>query len=151
MVAVLITPPLSNWKGWRSAAEAATHSRPRISLLGTLPIPASPAPHRGGLPSALTRRTCEYIDSHLEERITLDDLAAMAGLSVDHFAHAFRESTGLPAHTYLVRRRIESAQQMLHDTEMPLSQIALAVGFSDYSHLARHFRRLTGMSPSTVR
>ena len=50
-----------------------------------------------------------------------------------------------------LRRRIETAQHMLHDTELPLSQIAVAAGFSDYSHLARHFRRLTGMSPSAAR
>src|SRR5262249_9342511 len=132
-------------------AEMATHSRPRISLLGTLPIPASPIPHRSGLPPALTRRICEYIDSHLEEKISLDALAAMAGLSADHFAHAFRQSGGLPPHNYLLRRRVEAAQHMLHDTDQPLSQIALAAGFSDYSHLARHFRQLTGMSPATAR
>jgi transcriptional regulator GlxA family with amidase domain len=40
---------------------------------------------------------------------------------------------------------------MLRDTQLPLSQIALAVGFSDQSHLARHFRRLTGMPPSLAR
>lgn len=148
---VLITPPLSMWKGWRTAAEVATHSRPRISLLGTLPIPTPPAPHRGGLPPAISHRICEYIDSHLEERISLVALAAMAGLSANHFAYAFRQSVGLPPHSYLLRRRIETAQRMLRDTELPLSQIALAAGFSDYSHLARHFRRLTGMSPSALR
>jgi AraC-like DNA-binding protein len=148
---VLITPPLSKRNGWRSVAETATHSRPRIAMLGTLPIPTAPTRHRGGLPPALTHRVCEYIDSHLEEKISLDALAAMAGLSVDYFAHAFRQSVGLPPHSYLLRRRIETAQHMLHDTELPLSQIAVAAGFSDYSHLARHFRRLTGMSPSAAR
>lgn len=148
---VLITPPLNRWKGWRSAAETAFHSRPRISMLGTLPIPTSPTRHQGGLPPALTHRICEYIDSHLEEKISLGALATMTGLSVDHFAHAFRQSVGLPPHSYLLRRRIETAQHMLHNTELPLSQIALAAGFSDYSHLARHFRRLTGMSPGAVR
>jgi len=81
----------------------------------------------------------------------LDVLAAMAGLSTHHFARAFRQSVGMPPHSYLLRRRLQHVEQMLRDTQLPLSEIALAAGFSDHSHLARHFRRVTGMSPSLAR
>ncbi|MGO8941676.1 MAG: helix-turn-helix transcriptional regulator [Mycobacterium sp.] len=81
----------------------------------------------------------------------LDGLAALTGLSTDHFARAFQQSVGLPPHTYLVRRRLEQVEHMLRKTHAPLSEIALATGFSDQSHLARHFRRWTGMSPRQVR
>ncbi len=148
---VLITPPPSKSRGWRSSAETAIHSQPRISLLGSLPIAMPPAPSPSGLPPALTRRICGYIDSHLDEKISLDALAAMAGLSVHHFARAFRQAVGMPPHSYLLQRRIETAQHMLRNTELPLSEIALTVGFSDHSHLARHFRRLTGTPPSAAR
>ena len=75
----------------------------------------------------------------------------MAGLSVNHFARAFRQSTGLAPHAYLVQRRIERAERLLSRTDLPLSEIALAVGFADHSHFARHFRRLTGATPSVAR
>lgn len=147
---LLISPPSGKLDGW-NRAEAASYSRPRISLLGTLPIPLSPSPHRGGLPPLLARRICEYIDSHLGEKITLNSLAATVGLSVDHFAHAFRQSVGLPPHAYLLHRRVEAAQNMLLHSDLSLSQVALATGFSDYSHLARHFARLVGTSPRELR
>ena len=75
----------------------------------------------------------------------------MAGLSVHHFARAFKQTIGVPPHSYILQKRIEHAQHMLRNTELPLSEIALSAGFSDQSHLARHFRRMTGMSPSLVR
>jgi AraC-like DNA-binding protein len=148
---VLITPPLSRRREWRSLAETIIQSQPRISRLGNLPIPKPSTASRAGLPPALTHRICEHIDSHLEEKLSLDELAAMAGFSVHHFARAFAQSVGVPPHSYLLQRRIEKAQHMLRDTELPLSEIALAVGFFDQSHLARHFRRLAGAPPSIAR
>ena len=91
------------------------------------------------------------MDAHFDEQLTLESLARVAGLSVHHFARAFRQSTGEPPHQYLLRRRIERATEMLKQPHLPLSEIALAVGFSDHSHFARHFRRLVGMSPGAAR
>jgi AraC-like DNA-binding protein len=148
---VLITPPLCGSRGWRSPADAAIHSRPRISMLRNVPIPEPTPPNRGGLSPARTHRICEYINSNLDQNISLEALAEMAGLSIHHFARAFKQSVGMPPHCYVLQRRIEHAQHMLRNTEHPLSEIALSAGFSDQSHLARHFRRMTGMSPSAVR
>jgi len=78
-------------------------------------------------------------------------LAGTAGLSIHHFARAFRQSVGEPPHSYVLRRRIERAQEMLKQTDQPLAEIALAVGFSDHSHFARHFRRLVGVTPGAAR
>ena len=147
----LITPSLARSKVSRSSPEAIVHSQPRMSMLGDLPIQEAPRPSRGGLSPALTHRICEYVESHLDEKITLDALASMAGLSAHHFARAFRQTVGKPPHGYLLQRRLEHVEHLLRDTRLPLSQIALAVGFSDQSHLARHFRRLTGMPPSLAR
>ena len=145
------TPPLSKARVARSWAEVVVHSRPRMNTLGHLPIAEATAPRRGGLPPALARRVCDYIETHFDRRISLDSLAAMTGLSRDHFARAFHQSVGMPPHSYLLRRRLDHVEQMLRETQLPLSQIALATGFSDQSHLARHFRRQTGMSPSHAR
>jgi AraC-like DNA-binding protein len=147
----LLTPPLSRSKVARSWAEAVVHSRPRISTLGDLMVAAAPEPSRGGLSPAVARRVCDYIEGHLDEKMRLDGLAAMSGLSTDHFARAFHRSVGMPPHTYLLRRRLEHVEHMLRETRAPLSEIALATGFSDQSHLARHFRRWAGMSPRQVR
>jgi AraC-like DNA-binding protein len=147
----LVTPPLGKSQASLGWLETVVHLRPRISMLDNLPMPEAPLPSRGGLSPALTHRICAYMQSHLDEKISLDGLAAMAGLSAHHFARAFRQSVGMPPHAYLLQRRLEHVEQMLRDTQLPLSQIALAVGFSDQSHLARHFRRLTGVPPSLAR
>jgi transcriptional regulator GlxA family with amidase domain len=78
-------------------------------------------------------------------------LAEIAQLSVHHFARAFRQSLGIPPHNYIVQRRVEHAQQLLRNTDLPLSEIAIVAGFTDQSHLARHFRTITGVSPSLAR
>jgi len=147
----LLTPPLSRSQVARSWAETVVHSRARISTLGDLPLADTLEPTRGGLSPAVKRRVCDYIEGHLDEKIRLDGMAALAGLSTDHFARAFHNSVGVPPHAYLLRRRLEQVEHMLRETHAPLSEIALATGFSDQSHLARHFRRWAGMSPSQVR
>jgi AraC-like DNA-binding protein len=148
---ILITPPLPRSSVSRSSLEAVMHSQPRMSMLGDLAMPEVSNFSRGGLSPALQHRICEYIEAHLDEKISLEVLSSMAGLSAYHFARAFRQSLGAPPHGYLLQRRLERVKQMMRDSTLPLSEIALATGFADQSHLARHFRRLTGMSPSLAR
>src|SRR5213075_1484266 len=118
----LFTPPLSKSRLARSYAEAMMHSRPRISTLGHLTAVEPLAPSRGGLPPVLTQRICEYIESHLDQKIGLAALAAMAGLSTHHFARAFHQSVGVPPHNYLLSRRLDRAECMLRETQLPLSE-----------------------------
>ena len=68
----LLTPPLGKSRGARSWAEEIVHSRPRISTLGHLPVAEPLGPSRGGLPPVLTRRICEYIESHLDQKVGLE-------------------------------------------------------------------------------
>ena len=120
-------------------------------MLSNMPMPEASDLSRGGLSPVLKNRICEFIEEHLGEKISLDALSSVAGLSLNHFARAFQQSLGMPPHRYLLRRRLEHVEQLLRETQLPLSQIALKVGFSDQSHLARHFRRLTGVPPSLAR
>jgi len=120
-------------------------------MLSNMPMPEASDLSRGGLSPVLKNRICAFIEEHLGEKISLDALSSVAGLSTNHFARAFQQSVGMPPHRYLLRRRLEHVEQMLRETQLPLSQIALTVGFSDQSHLARHFRRLTGVPPSLAR
>jgi transcriptional regulator of acetoin/glycerol metabolism/AraC-like DNA-binding protein len=147
----VVTPPESGRAAWQQAGSDTLHTRPRLDSLATLRQRAPPSPARGGLPPGAMRRVREHVEAHLSESMDLAELAAIAGLSVYHFARAFKQSAGVTPHHYLVRRRIERAQDMLARSELPLSGIALATGFSDHSHLARHFRQMLGMTPGQFR
>jgi AraC family transcriptional regulator len=68
-------------------------------------------------------------------------------MSESHLKVGFRESTGMPVHQYLIRRRVERAALLLREGELPINQIALEVGFAHQSHLALHVTRLLGVSP----
>jgi transcriptional regulator GlxA family with amidase domain len=106
---------------------------------------------RGGLPPRALRRVREYVEAHLEENISIHALAGTAGLSMYHFARAFKQSEGLTPHDYLVQCRVRRAQELLAGTDLPISEIALASGFSDQSHCARRFREHVGVTPSDYR
>jgi AraC-like DNA-binding protein len=136
---------------WHNSESAGLHSRPRLDVIDSLPQLILPPQARGGLPPRALRRVREYIESHLEENIALETLADIAGFSMFHFARAFKRSEGVTPHGYLLERRVERAQKLLTGTNLSLSEIARASGFSDQSHLARHFRRRVGVSPSMFR
>jgi len=147
----LVTPPARNLSPGRNAASLALHTRPRSDVLASLPSLA-PAPQaRGGLPPAAMSRVRGYIEAHLNDSIELVQLSAVAGLSVFHFARQFKQSAGVTPHYYLVGRRIERAKELLAGTDLSLSEIAFATGFSDQSHLTRHFRQMIGMAPGQFR
>ncbi|WP_407651931.1 helix-turn-helix domain-containing protein [Dongia soli] len=111
-----------------------------------------PAPQaRGGLPPGATRRVLEYVETHLSEKIDLAVLAGVAGFSVFHFAREFKQTAGVTPHFYLLQKRVQRAKEMLTRTDLSLSEIALAAGFADQSHLARHFRRIVGSTPREFR
>jgi len=107
--------------------------------------------HRGGLPPRALQRVREFIEAHLEENISIQTLADIAGLSMCHFARAFKQSEGMTPLDYLVQCRVRRAQELLARTDLPLSQIAIAVGFADQSHCARRFREHVGLTPSRYR
>ncbi|MBZ7922229.1 AraC family transcriptional regulator [Ensifer adhaerens] len=92
----------------------------------------------------------EYIETHLDGRLHLADLAAVAGLSATRLKVLFRNSTGLPVHQYVIRRRVEFARALMTTTAMPASEIAVAAGFSHQSHMASTMRRLLGETPGTI-
>ena len=93
------------------------------------------------------RRATDYIDAHLGEKISLADVASASGLSRMHFAALFRASTGLRPLKYVQRRRIEHAQETLANSDMPVVDIALSVGFQSQAHFSTVFKRLVGESP----
>jgi AraC family transcriptional regulator len=98
------------------------------------------------------RAVVEYVEEHLDTDTTLDEMAAVARLSPYHFARQFKAATGLPPHQYVIARRIERAQHLLHrDPDVSLADVAVHAGFSDQSQLTRHFKRLIGVTPGQFR
>ncbi len=114
-------------------------------------VPA--AGRRGGraLATWRLRRALDYMEARLAEDVALADVAAAAGVSLSHFQHAFRASTGEPPYRWLVRRRIELARELLSGTELPIAAVALAAGFATQAHLTTTFRRLIGGTPAAYR
>ena len=106
---------------------------------------------RGGLAPGALRRVKERIEASLADRISLDQLAKIAGLSGCHFSRAFRQSVGVPPHRYILSRRIAAAARLIEETNRALIDIALACGFSDHSHFTRSFVRITGETPREYR
>ncbi|MGF6779792.1 helix-turn-helix domain-containing protein [Paraburkholderia sp. GAS334] len=102
-------------------------------------MPRAPAP----LDNALA-----FIESHFDQAVSLAQLADMSALSVSRFATVFRQQFGLSPYKYLCGVRVRRAQTLLL-AGMPGSVVAAEVGFFDQSHLARHFKRFCGMTPSS--
>ncbi|MBB6173364.1 AraC family transcriptional regulator [Nocardiopsis mwathae] len=105
----------------------------------------------GGLSPRRLALVSDYIEAHLHERLRLDDLARVAGLSESHFTRAFRTSTGQSPHQYVLRLRLDAARRALLSTDAPIAHIADATGFADQSHLTRMMRRRLGVTPSALR
>ena len=108
-------------------------------------------PIANALPKWRLKRVLEYVNAHLDDALSLADLAAVAGLSRMHFAGQFRAATGFRPHEYLLYQRIESAKSMLSGTDMPLAEVALSVGFQAQPHFSTVFKRFTGQSPKRWR
>jgi AraC family transcriptional regulator len=97
------------------------------------------------------RRVMEYVEANLAEPLSLAELASAAGLTRMHFAAQFRAATGLSPHQYLLRRRIECAQEALAEDAISLADIALSVGFQNQSHFTHVFKRFVGGTPHAWR
>jgi len=97
------------------------------------------------------RHTLAYIQAHLEQKICLETLAAVAQMSPTHFAHMFKHATGLAPHQYVSLCRIEHAKQLLAETDLPLIEIGSRVGCTDSSHFSALFRRHVAMPPNAYR
>jgi AraC family transcriptional regulator len=109
------------------------------------------AVNRGGLASWQKRAVVDYIEAHLGEQVCLLKLAELARLSLHHFCRAFKQSFGIPAHQYQVRRRMEVAKLLLADRMTSVTDIALSLGYSQTSSFSNAFRKTTGWTPTVYR
>jgi AraC family transcriptional regulator len=97
------------------------------------------------------RRAKELLAANLAGNVTLADLAKACELSIRHFTRAFRGSTGMSPHAWLLDLRMEKAKHLLASSRRMLADIALDCGFADQSHLTRAFQRSVGLTPGAWR
>lgn len=126
------------------------------------------APHRAGgqaqfitdpIPAASLHQTAPasiaatvaWIMEHLDQPITVEDLAERSNMSARTFARRFRDDMGVPPHQWLTRQRVVRAQQLLETTDLPIERVAAACGFGSGATLRHHFHRETRTSPRDYR
>jgi AraC-like DNA-binding protein len=95
----------------------------------------------------VARRLRDLLDTRVAEGITLDDAAAVLGVSATHLVRAFGAEYGIAPHRYLTGRRLDRARRLLLSGRSA-AEVAVTVGFHDQAHLTRHFRRLLGTTPA---
>ncbi len=106
---------------------------------------------KGTLAPWQEKRVRDYIEENLAGPLSLALLAQLVGLSTFHFAHAFKRTFGQPPHRYYSSRRIESAKALLAARRNSITDVALALGFSEISAFTSAFRKATGLTPSEYR
>jgi AraC family transcriptional regulator len=97
------------------------------------------------------RRVIEYIEEHLDGNLSLEAMAAEVEISPMYLARAFKAAIGQSPHRYVLGRRIDRAKELLRNTDIPVVDVALSVGFSSQSHLSHWFQRYVGLSPAAYR
>jgi AraC family transcriptional regulator len=96
------------------------------------------------------KRLVEYVETHIDQPLTLSDLAGVAGISISHLKALFTRTFGISVHRYVLKARVEHATRLLQEGRLPQSEIAQAAGFSHQSHMARCIRQMTGVTPGTI-
>jgi AraC family transcriptional regulator len=110
------------------------------------------APEAGrALPGWRLRQVLDYVEAHLDQDLTLAELAAVAGFSMSHFKPLFRQAVGMPVHRFVMERRVARARSLLLESTKSVTAIALEAGFAHPSHMARCLRRALGFTPAQLR
>jgi AraC family transcriptional regulator len=139
----------SNYPGGRLFADSLATAL-ALRLLALQSRSGTASSKTRALPEWRLRQVIEYIESNLDQDLTLVELARIADFSVSHFKPMFKHATGVPVHRFVMERRVERARVLLLEGRQSITDIALETGFSHPSHMARCMRRLLGRSPSEV-
>ena len=113
--------------------------------------PRQPAYVKGGLPNWRLKRAIELLETDRTKTPSLAELAGPLRLHPTSFCRAFKQSTGLSPHRYLLEHRVNRAKAMMEDHKRTLTEIALDCGFSSSSQFSTVFKRITGVSPRSYR
>ncbi|MET4638356.1 AraC family transcriptional regulator [Mycetocola sp. 2940] len=123
-----------------AASGVAWHLLSRIVADSILPAEGSPL-----------ERAMRYLEARIDGTIQVKELAALVGMSPSHLSALFREATGSGPNAFHTSLKMSRARGLLDTTTMPVTEIALAVGYTDPLYFSRHFRRIHGTSPTLYR
>ena len=93
----------------------------------------------------------EYIYAHIRERITIEDLADVFGVSASYLSRLFKKETGISAREYILSKTMETAKELLADPARSVSEVAYALGYQYPQYFSRAFKRIVGYSPNEYR
>jgi signal transduction histidine kinase/CheY-like chemotaxis protein len=105
----------------------------------------------GSATQQLIRKAMAVINKHFAEPLSREDIASKVGISPDYLTDCFRQELGITPMTYLRRHRIRQACRLLETTDSSMTQISMAIGFTDCAHFTRTFQREIGVSPRSYR
>ena len=100
---------------------------------------------------ATLKQVLSFIEDQLAEDLSLEQTAAVAGISASHLNALFRISMGTPVHQYVTQRHVDRAKTLLMHNGLSMAEIALAAGFAHQSYMARHMRRVLGLTPRALK
>lgn len=106
---------------------------------------------KSGLPKYKLQQIIDYIYANLDCDIGLIELADLVQMSLSHFSRLFKQSTGYSPHQFVIKCRVERAQELLLKSKLSIGDISYQVGFANQGHLTNHFKRLLGVTPKVVR
>ena len=135
--------------GGRLYAESLTNALSIHLLRHYNEVAATSYRRKEGLPPKRLRQVLDYIHEHLDQNLSLEELAGISGVSAPYFASQFRLSTGVAPHQFVIQERVERAKILLLRGEQSIAEVAFSVGFADQSHLNRHMKRLLNVTPKT--
>lgn len=105
----------------------------------------------GVIGNPMVDRAIDYIQSHLSEKLSVEEIAASAGYSTSYFSHMFTEETGMSPYQFVVKSRVEQAQQLLKTTRQTVQEISFQCGFNSAANFCYTFRRIVKVSPHEYR
>ncbi|MDO5416958.1 MAG: AraC family transcriptional regulator [Lachnospiraceae bacterium] len=121
-----------------------------LTLLGRCQEP-SPAPQVLNPSEHSIQEAARYIYTRRREAVTLEDAAETAHMSPTYFSRKFRQVTGFGFKEYLIRVRIQDSEDLLANSTLSITEVALACGFSDGNYFGDVFKKVKGMSPNQFR
>lgn len=105
----------------------------------------------GGLPPRRLQRVLEHVKENINKDLSVADMSQVVGMSQYYFSKLFKMSTGTTPHQYVMRQRVERAQELLRESNTALVDVATHVGFETQSHFTSVFRHLVGITPKKFR
>jgi AraC family transcriptional regulator len=139
----------SNWTGLFAAGAAQMLGARLLERYAVWP--AGDSTTGTGLSRGQIRHVIDYIDAHLTARVSIDDLAAAAGVSPYHFARMFKRSKGITPHQFVASAKYDLAKRLLLEKRWSIKRIAHHLGFASAAHFSTAFKSRVGCSPVDYR